>query len=789
MAIANGTYIIVCAGDPTKAIDVSGNSDVKGANVQIWSRNGKSGQYVTVTGSGERQVLHFPLTGKVLDVYDAKPAATQNIIQWVGNNGNGQAWNIVATGRNVTVSGTSYPTYYIETALTSPITQDHLVVALKNSQMADGTNVQLLYYRSGNLTNEWAFIPVPLLPQGEYCFVSNLAQIMSLEGAPTSSGTVYAAGSIGGYNRQIWTIGNSSTGTSIRNYESKGYLAAPNDFTQSALNAGVPVGQSPSLDGLRTLWLLTVSGSVKYEGATYPLVLLRCGESHEYVVDVGDRKDKFTSNAKLYTTNATKGQQFIAIPAYPVDTSIPAPSVKMAYHKGDSNAYANIWGTGATTAYPKFESNYSQFQLSYRQRVRKATAGDSSFSSWSSWMCYGNDTSNEGWGDVTKPNISVEKIGGSWFSTGHTYTLSTTGNDLIEYQIRVRAISGRKLGNYSTLSGRYVYQPTCTVISIGWTPSGLSIWYTADQKRNNNDMVIYSVTCAHEGRTRVVYDGGTKGYPVESINYNGIAYLPSSAMKFIPSEGDSVTVTFRYTNVDGAYKVSKQTATKNCAYGSRSWVGSTPTVQVNDGEILHVDSKLRGVKQVLWVDYNDGTTVEMYENENGVWDVPIQLGKPYTVRVMAYRNGQWEAYSKPMEARHDDGVLFNFVDTAGNQRFVKLKYNSNAAPTIKRSISYDNDIQLTNSNAMEVVHFGNGRSESLLLEGVMPLTWYVPNSSVELFEQLGLAHYAWFRSAALEGLFRVAITNIDFDMSVPDRVGVSLSITRIEHPTDWYRNA
>lgn len=790
MAIANGTYVIVSAKDTSMAIDVDGNLDIKGTNVQIWKRNGKSGQYVTVTGEDTRQVLRFPLTGKVLDVYDAKAKNGQNIIQWVGNNGNGQAWNIVATGGTITVGTKSYPTYYIKSAL-----NNNFAVGLKGNATAQSTNVQLASFSSTNTAQRWAFVPVSLLPAGYYRFVSALDTRVCLSSTYGDDGeAVKAVGIDIENNRQVWRVRGGTSTTYIENYFDC-YLNSSGKVDGSAANLRAkPIA-------LYSSWLMVVTGSMKYNGATYPLVTLKNAagndEGSEICVDVGGDKDKLTSEAKMHNYHGRKGQKFIAIPTIPVG-GIAAPSdLKMAYTKGGT-AYRNIWGRGKVTAYPSWVSGSRTFQFRYRQRVRKATSGDTAFSSWSKWRYYGNDTSNDGWGNILKvtstPTSMKDPSGNTrLYNIAHTYTLSPEGNDLVEYQYQVRAVSlskgiNSRRGYIASGTGRYVYRPECTVNKIAWSPNGLEIGYSSDQHRNNNDLVLYSATCVHDGKTHTIYDGGSAGYPINDIKWRGTATLPQSKVSYIPHVGDSVTIKFRFTNVDGAYLIAKQTATKTVTRDSDQTLPLTPDIALTDGEMLHVDTNVSDAdKSWVWVDYyDDGASYYKYTDVDGEFDIPVLFNKRFRAYVVVEKDGKWNIADAYFPAiKNSSSYWFNFVNSSGEQDWVQLKFNDGTSPTIRRSISYDSDIQLTNGNTFEVVHFGYGRSESIDIGGVIPLTFRIDNSSVSKFEALGAAHYAWFRAPNVSSAYRVAITNVDFDLSNPAHTGVELSITRISNPADW----
>ena len=774
--------MLVPVADVTRALDVSGNSDAKGANVQVWKRNAKSGQYVSVTGSGSKQVLRFPLTGKVLDVYDAKAKNGQNVIQWVANNGNGQAWNIVATGGTATVSGHSYSTYWIKSALSNSY-----ALAVSSASPSDGTNVVIKTFSSTSSAQKWVFWPVALLPKGDYrlvCALDTNSCIAAANGK--DGGNVVVAGEDLESNNQIWRISGDAASATVMNVGSKCYLNAAGNTQGSNAN------QKAKENGLATSWLLTFEGNMMYRMSVCPMVRIRCADGNELNLDSGGGANKLSTSAMLYTTRSGEGQLFIAVPTSPIDTSIPAPSdPRMAYSKGGAG-YSDIWGSGKTTAYPTWISGYSQFQFRYRSRVRKATAGDDSFSSWSPWQFYGGDTSNEGWGDVTKANAkptSQKDPNGQArkYNTAHQYTLSPTGNDLVEYQYQVRAVSNGKRGAVATRTGRYKYRPTYTHQGFTWAPDGLRLKYSSDQKRGNNDLVIFSVKCVHGGKTYTVFDGGSAGYPVNDIPWSGTALLPQSKLKYVPDEGDVVTAVIRFSNVDGAYMTSKQTISSACSHGSGKGMTINPTVEVTEGKMLHVvDNVQSATKRTLWIDYgNDLKGFSRYADADGEWLIPVLFGRAYTIYVMVEDGSRWDVWTRQMPAVEDPGSYWlNFENAStGEQDWAQVKVEAGSAPRFGRSVAYDSTSHLTNGNSLQVVHFGTARAEDVDLDGAIGVS--IANSTVAKMDALVNAHYAWLRSSRSGTAWRVAVMSASYDYTDPSYVSAKLVLKRINNPADW----
>ena len=77
-----------------RCLDVSGVSQVNGAQVQIWDCNGQSNQQWTLTSAGELRVYG----GKCLDVNGGGTADGSSVIIWDCNGQNNQQWRFNSNG-------------------------------------------------------------------------------------------------------------------------------------------------------------------------------------------------------------------------------------------------------------------------------------------------------------------------------------------------------------------------------------------------------------------------------------------------------------------------------------------------------------------------------------------------------------------------------------------------------------------------------------------------------------------------------------------------------------------
>lgn len=155
MAITAGTYRIITAMDAGIVLDVEGNSQASGANIELWGANGGLNQVWDVqVVSGSYCRIVSARSGLLADSSEATPVNGKNIIQWAANGGNNQQWLIAESGSTKTINGTAYPTYYIRSRMNTTYVMD-----ASGQRSAPGTNVQLWQY-NGGLNQQWVLMPV-----------------------------------------------------------------------------------------------------------------------------------------------------------------------------------------------------------------------------------------------------------------------------------------------------------------------------------------------------------------------------------------------------------------------------------------------------------------------------------------------------------------------------------------------------------------------------------------------------------------------------------------------------
>lgn len=140
--IANGEYAIVSAVSENKALDIAGNWNANGTNIQIYDANGTEAQKwkTTYNENTDYYSIINPATKKSLDAAGAGTWSGTNIQIWGANGTCAQKWSIQKVGttdRYKIVSGCS-----------------NLMLDVKDISKKNGTNVQL-WQDNGSVAQKW----------------------------------------------------------------------------------------------------------------------------------------------------------------------------------------------------------------------------------------------------------------------------------------------------------------------------------------------------------------------------------------------------------------------------------------------------------------------------------------------------------------------------------------------------------------------------------------------------------------------------------------------------------
>lgn len=781
MAITPGTYVLLNVANTNLAMDTQGATSTNGANVRLYTRNDSDGQLVTVVKEGSYYALRFPLTGKVVDVKGATVAQGQNVQQYSWNKGKSQLWTFVDAGAKTAIDGSDGRCYYIRTAL--PNSNNYQIEAYgAASAVKSVTNLDIAKASTAN-DHKWVFVPKPILMPGVYRFLSVKDQSVCLGLTGMAGDTnVYLQG-VNDTNLQRWKVSKTGNNFWLESVEYPKKYMTPRGY--AAENSKI-VQLGTDSTQTATKWLPVQVGTAKYNGNVTDCYEFRCQNGVNMVLDVQGDKTAIGTNLETYTDNNGKNQMFVVVPETVLDSSVGAPTDPGVASKTGGAKAKSVAGVGKVAFVPTWAGGASKWQLRYRSRRRLVSSADNQFQSWTAWKSIdGGSSANSGWGVDSVPNCLATKANDRNYAKALNYTVNTTDQDLYEVQYQVRQwVSGSKHGPTATFTGRVKFRPTCTISTAKWSPKGLTISYSANQKRKNNDIVIYEV----KSGSRTVFSSDT-GRVFTDKSYSGSIVIPQSVLTYVPATSGNVKVTFRYTNVDGAYLHSKETQTVPFSRDSGSITVHSRNVVAPDksnGWMLHVESDVVGETNKLLIDYgSDGVKLKTYLSEDGKWDVPILYGRSYTYYVMIENGSAFGIASDSMtKVQNPHAYVFNYKRTDGTPDWYVLKLNEGDYPEYTRSFEADFDAQLTNGKSFEVVHFGNAQRGGGTVAGVYVSRLYTDHAGLGAARR-AIGQYAWLRPPddAVD-VYRVAITGVEIDQSPRTYSEVQVSFRIINDPED-----
>jgi hypothetical protein len=524
VVIADGIYEILCAADPTKAIDCQGASDNIGANIWLYNRNGSAAQYVSITNDDDGVQMVITLSGRAIDVAGGSFKNGSNVQQWEDNNSRAQRWDIDADGKTVTLNGTAYSSYVIKSHGTN------YALDISGGGTKSGTNIQI-YIANGTDAQRWLFIPIPYFnATGTYKIVSALDPEMCLDVAGGS--TANAA------NVQLYT--DNSTGA-------QGWLSAVNDDqtvclinckSMKALDDTGGTGQAnaqiynPNRSAAQRFFVKRY-GTMKYGGQTVPtyLIITQAGSGSKYALDAAGGKSAKGTNIQFYTLNYSDAQRWGLIP------ESVYKDWGMALNTPAFVDFGTSIGNDRTTAQFKFSCAWHKFQIRVRFRVRRVNAN--SFSDWSIWKsAYDGLGGNGGWCDAWTANMTWDS------GTDDTKTFEVPipeeyrvdGSSIIamECEAEMRAFNTATVKDSTGASytlyyhgasankiKTYYFKPTAGIGSVQLSGGGVSVGYASD---------LESGGCTVE----VWYDG-IKASATGKYGGKGSVLIPNKEITSYPS--------------------------------------------------------------------------------------------------------------------------------------------------------------------------------------------------------------------------------------------------------------
>lgn len=452
-----------------------------------------------------------------------------------------------------------------------------------------------------------------------------------------------------------------------------------------------------------------------------------------------------------------------------LDTALPVPIVGWADSAtGSFNSHSTQFQmSGTASIYGACVCAGGDFQFRYRSRGRKT--GTDTWGAWSTWSTPAGATTDDGWGAAwaagfTSSNANSRQI----CTTAISATVDQTTYDRVQMQFEMRRFDADGSATYGATHGASgvstidcVYRPTVTLGTTAFSPTGLSIPVTSDFKRSGNSLHITSV---RDGVHKVCGMVDATG-----LADSDTVDIPLSSMEYVPSDGDTLTVSYSYSTVDCTVS---GTSTSLVAYDAShgTTVGASATYHA-DGAYYTIALAEAHTSATCWLE-TDGTFEECGAVDSTHFAVIPQLGDTSPMAFIAVHDGtSWATQAISLDPIASiKYAIWNYDGT-----YTCLKCNKGDIPSFAYGYSPDSATVQTTGREFESVFFGLGTKSDPSVSG----TIIVGDSMADVadFDRLLKAHYALFRAPTGER-FNVAITDIKYSDIHEEWRGVDVSMVR-----------
>lgn len=226
--IHDGTYEIYSGIGSERVIDVAGNSESSGANIDSYRENGTMAQRFAVfydDASGYYTIKNAG-TGRALDVAGASVYAGADVQQYESNGTNAQKWSFLAKKDG---------SWEIVNA------RSGLALDIANASRSNGANIQQ-WTRNGTSAQTWKLVSVSPFTNGRYVIASSTNRTFALDakGVSVAEGTPV----------HLWTrIGTDSQTYEIASSSEAGYytIRSVNSGKYLTIDGGAPTNDGASI--------------------------------------------------------------------------------------------------------------------------------------------------------------------------------------------------------------------------------------------------------------------------------------------------------------------------------------------------------------------------------------------------------------------------------------------------------------------------------------------------------------------------------------------------------------
>lgn len=721
--LVEGTYAVISAASGL-ALDVKGESDKSGANVQIHTVNSKDSQvWALTTRSGTKWQFRCSLTGKYLYVKSGKVGAGKNVLQSAYTKKSSQTWDIVSAGTSYTYKGHSYPTYYIKNGANN----SYVAAATGTTK---GTNVQLASYSSGNSKQKWIFVPQPIFSDGgTYSIEQALSDgdYVTVRSGSTANNAGIGFTTFKDFNYQIFRVSyNESTGLCQ-------FIAAHSNKVLSSKGGkgsdGTPIVQLTNSSAASQNWLVVQNGksSRAYQGEVVPTYEIRAQVGTNKVIEPID------DTLKLGTRLDDPYQRFIFHKAEMEAGSLTAPTSlnKLLFvTEVESSEITPVENLTFRSGFKKFQARYSNIYYNKAGEVAYQTQ-------WMNILDSSDDpdfdetdidvSARNGWGDAWSPTFTVAKSGtihlpfAQSFSSNirDTYRMVKTLVDVRVFSPNVNGFVAH--GPYRRNTIVSVFKPDVSIASmVPVLENGkLGLKITFSTLYEDYFQII---------RCRVIDMDGKLIAEINQSSSMSVTHYLGESLKRFPENNERLTVEFDGI-LNDVNMVLVDTIVHTFSYGT----SASELADVTVGYFS--DDSCRAIASAPFVEGSEYTCYSEVVTEKGIKYIHMEDGftdqnrKCFTFYPPLNRNSQVVFVRKNSNGTLNIGTtnchmeshlfIWNWISETGLEEWASIIVNSDNPPSQNRTFSNDTSYTSVAGRTYPVAFASKNLEVDLSVEGVV----------------------------------------------------------------------
>lgn len=532
---------------------------------------------------------------------------------------------------------------------------------------------------------------------------------------------------------------------------------------------GTNVVQWPDLDSANQRWKVTETGETSGPYG-YPVVTIGTwadGTGTAYNLDIDHAMTSNMTNVLIWTANGQDNQKFVLFPTTATDPRLPVPTDFALSNELYSEVRGSVIPSMGNLAYRSWncvrswlDSSDNNFQYMERRRFMAADGSVGDWQDGGGWYQWTDVVHGDGlryWDDFVDP----------------LYLDDYDAYKAVDFELFIRTITERGsiygqasvVGTSGSAMLRIVRAPGVTMGSAEFAPDGLHVGITSDYIGDYTNIHVTDLVA------------GGRHYVTEALSYEGLANsdtftIPMEVIGDWIASGTGLTITYRVGTELMHDMGFERTATITSSYMEGGTLGVTPTITMDDGRLLKVET-VEPLDSVWVVTASGSYEAHM---QDGVAYAPYPFGEDFELVITTRSGSEWgflhydATQTAPLVA--DGGEPCHAWSWDGGHFL--LEHQIRETLVTNRTVDAQAETYSLDTREWETLSFsptakGTFRATGVLVPGVS-------ESTIDGLLALEAAHHVTYRAPSGE-IATVGVSQVSYETSV-DYSQVTVTMTQ-----------